>query len=295
MCFDFPFRRQDAGFPAAGRCHILPDKAQEARCRAAVTAFGAPYALQMLEIDPAGLLDGVGRSHGQDLRHDRTRRRGYDHARAPRDHKRGTVTCLSMRAFSMRSQSASRKVEPQNGSTMPDGDCFVFAEEGGLVEPCIGLGGRVARGDVLALIHPAGRTGAKPVPYRAPREGLVMAPPRAGPRQTGELPGGDRGRTLSPPGRIIPPCRKGILADGVLVKVAPDEDDAGSAGGSPAFPSHPGHRRRRIMWIPGRRKRLGSSGEGDNPLAAQDVRPLNLGQLGNPGQEFLRIPPHHRA
>ena len=34
---------------------------------------------------------------------------------------------------------------------------------------------------------------------------------------------------------------------------------------------------------------LGLVGEGDNPLAAQDVRPLNLGQLGNPGQEFLRI------
>ena len=57
--------------------HELPDKAQEARCFEAVAAFAAPYSMRMLEIDAVGMYDTRGRGDGQDLRHDRTRRRRH--------------------------------------------------------------------------------------------------------------------------------------------------------------------------------------------------------------------------
>ena len=57
--------------------HVLPDKAQEARCFAAVAAFAAPYSMQMLEIDAVGMFDTAAEDDGQDLRHHRARRRRH--------------------------------------------------------------------------------------------------------------------------------------------------------------------------------------------------------------------------
>src|SRR3546814_19101259 len=37
--------------------HVLDDKPQQARCEAAMRAFGAPYSMKILELDTVGLLD----------------------------------------------------------------------------------------------------------------------------------------------------------------------------------------------------------------------------------------------
>ncbi len=58
---------------------------------------------------------------------------------------------------------------------MPDGDCFVASEHGGLLEMCRDLGERVERGEVLARVHDVLRTGAAPVEYRAKRSGILAA------------------------------------------------------------------------------------------------------------------------
>src|SRR3546814_12258258 len=69
--------------------------------------------------------------------------------------------------------------KPETGQTvwlgMPDGDCFSFAQENGLLEPAVDLGGAVAKGAVLARIHPIGRTGMPPVEICARMDGILCS------------------------------------------------------------------------------------------------------------------------
>ncbi len=58
---------------------------------------------------------------------------------------------------------------------MPDGNCFSFAEDGGLIEPLYDLGDHVMNGDVVALIYPVGRTGAEPLEVTAKMDGILTA------------------------------------------------------------------------------------------------------------------------
>jgi N2-acetyl-L-2,4-diaminobutanoate deacetylase len=55
----------------------------------------------------------------------------------------------------------------------PSDGCFRFAEEDGLFEPCIDLGETVREGDVIARIHPVGRTGLAPAECRAATDGIL--------------------------------------------------------------------------------------------------------------------------
>jgi len=57
IVLDFHSGGRTLDFLPFAASHILPDKEQEARCRAARDAFGAPYAMSMLEIDAAGMFD----------------------------------------------------------------------------------------------------------------------------------------------------------------------------------------------------------------------------------------------
>src|SRR5690606_6645283 len=45
--------------------HVLGDKAQEARCQAAMEAFGAPYSMHMLELDSVGMFDTAAEDAGK--------------------------------------------------------------------------------------------------------------------------------------------------------------------------------------------------------------------------------------
>ena len=100
---------------------------------------------------------------------------------------------------------------------MPSGDCFTFAEDDGLIEPLVDLGGAVAAGEVLARVHPSP---APASPRRAPRPPLrpPRRPPLPRPRQGRRLrrrrrrPGFKRGPTRenpSSPYRAVPGGRGG--------------------------------------------------------------------------------------
>jgi N-alpha-acetyl-L-2,4-diaminobutyrate deacetylase len=58
---------------------------------------------------------------------------------------------------------------------MPSGDCFTFSEDEGLFEMMMDLGTPVRKGDVLARVWRADRTGEKPGDYRAKMDGLLVA------------------------------------------------------------------------------------------------------------------------
>ena len=46
-------------------CHVLPDKAQQARCEAGMRAFAAPYAMRMLELDAQAMYDTAAEAQGK--------------------------------------------------------------------------------------------------------------------------------------------------------------------------------------------------------------------------------------
>ena len=58
---------------------------------------------------------------------------------------------------------------------MPDGDCFTFAEDDGLIEFLADLGDQIVKDQPIARIFPVARTGIAPVTLRARRSGLFTA------------------------------------------------------------------------------------------------------------------------
>jgi N-alpha-acetyl-L-2,4-diaminobutyrate deacetylase len=56
---------------------------------------------------------------------------------------------------------------------MPGGECFTFSEQDGLIEPWVDLGQPVRKGDVVAQVWPADRTGVPPAQYRAAIDGVL--------------------------------------------------------------------------------------------------------------------------
>jgi N-alpha-acetyl-L-2,4-diaminobutyrate deacetylase len=183
--------------------HVLPDAAQQARCEAAMFAFGAPYSMRMLELDSVGLFDTAVEQAGKVFVSTELGGGGTATARSIAVAERGVrgflrhVGVLSGDAFtdahaadvahSVHGERAnghasiagvSAAVAPRRTTTlldMPDGSCYTTSEHDGLLEACKDLGEPVIEGAVLARVHDPARTGAKPVEYRARRAGLVAA------------------------------------------------------------------------------------------------------------------------
>jgi len=174
---DFHSGGRTLDFLPLAACHILPDKALEARCRAAVEAFGAPYALQMIEMDAVGMFDTTAEAMGKTFVTTELGGAGTATPRSIAIAKRGLRGFLAHAGILAREDAA--RGQAAAGDTvwldMPDGDCFLVSEEEGLIESLVTLGDRVVRGDVVARIYPFGRSGRAPLSCHAGRDGIVMA------------------------------------------------------------------------------------------------------------------------
>jgi N2-acetyl-L-2,4-diaminobutanoate deacetylase len=149
--------------------HRLPDKAQEQACVAAMQAFNAPYSMMLLEIDNVGMYDTAAEEMGKVFISTELGGGGSATARTASIGKRG-VRNLLIHAGIMRG-----KIDPAPSTMldMPSGDCFTFSEEDGLIEPCTDLGQPVRKGDVIAKVWPADRTGIAAREYRATIDGVL--------------------------------------------------------------------------------------------------------------------------
>lgn len=154
-------------------CHRLDNKQQEAQCAAAMNAFGAPYAVKMLEIDAAGLYDTEAESMGKIFVTTELGGGGTTSPRTLEIAKRGVENFL-VHAGILAGEIAPSP-EPVINLDMPDGSSYLFSEHAGLVEPRVSLGDMVRKGDLLARIHTIERTAMPAHEYRAPRDGLVLA------------------------------------------------------------------------------------------------------------------------
>jgi N2-acetyl-L-2,4-diaminobutanoate deacetylase len=151
--------------------HKLADTAQEARCLAAVAAFGAPYSLHMVEIDAVGMYDTAAEAMGKVFI---TTELGGGGSTTPHT---VSIARQGVRNFLTHAGILAGNVEqmPSLLLDMSGPDCFTFSEVNGLIEIVVALGAPVRKGDVLARIFPINRTGVAPIDYRARMNGMLVA------------------------------------------------------------------------------------------------------------------------
>lgn len=152
-------------------CHVLPDKAQQARCEAGMRAFAAPYAMRMLELDAQAMYDTAAEAQGKVFVTTELGGGGTSTARSIALAERGVRNLLVHAGILQGEVTPAESIMLD----MPDDDCFIASEHDGLLEMCRDLGEQVRQGEVIARIHDIRRTGSAPVEYRARRDGLLAA------------------------------------------------------------------------------------------------------------------------
>lgn len=151
--------------------HILPDKEQEARSFELVNAFSAPYSMKMLEIDAVGMYDTAAEEMGKVFITTELGGGGTATAKSAGIAKRGVINVLRQAGI----VTGKADIVPTQWLDMPDGNCFSFAEEGGLIEPLVDMGETVVTGQVVARIYPIGRSGAPTSEVSAKMDGVLCA------------------------------------------------------------------------------------------------------------------------
>ena len=171
IVLDFHSGGKTLEFICLAASHVLEDKEQEARCAAARDAFGAPHSLSMREIDSAGMYDDAAEAMGKTFVTTELGGGGSSTPETQEVARRGLHNFLvhaGIQAGSIDHSSPRQLVQP-------DGDCFHFAPESGVLELLVELGGQVQAGDILAKIWPINKTGSEPIYIAANRDGLLIA------------------------------------------------------------------------------------------------------------------------
>jgi len=163
--------------------HILPDKALQARCVAAMEAFCAPYSVMLLEIDNVGMYDTAAEELGKTFLSTELGGGGSASARTVAIAKRGVRNILKHAGI------LSGEIEQQRSIrlSMPDGSCFVTGESTGLLELCADLGDSVRQGQMIARVHSVERSGLAPVEYCAGIDGILVGRHYPGLTQPGDV------------------------------------------------------------------------------------------------------------
>jgi len=154
-------------------CHELQDKQLEAKCTAAMQAFGAPWQLKMLEIDAAGMYDTQAESMGKVFVTTELGGGGSTSTQTNNIARRGVKNFL-IHAGILKGEIHIPAIQPVN-LDMPDDRCFLYSEHRGLLEPLVNLGDAVNKGDLIARIHDTDDMSRPTHNYVAPRDGIVIS------------------------------------------------------------------------------------------------------------------------
>ena len=193
IVLDFHSGGRTLDFVPFAACHVLPDKAQEARCIAARDAFGAPYSMTMLEIDAVGMYDTAAEALGKVFVTTELGGGGTATARTVAIAKRGVRNVLKHAGILEGAVGGERL---RSSSTCRPPTASPSASRDGLVEPAVDLGGAVRAGDVLARVHPVDRLGGAPAEYRARDRRHARGAPLSRPDRHRRLPRRRRGGNL---------------------------------------------------------------------------------------------------
>ena len=158
IVLDFHSGGKTLDFLPFAASHVLEDKEQEARSSAARDAFNAPFALQMLEIDSAGMYDDAAEAMGKTFVTTELGGAGTSTPETVAIARKG-VRNLLIHAGIMQGEM---EMGPSQHLLQDDDDCFHFSPIGGMIEYTKNLGDPVIKGDVLARIWDTTRTGIEP-------------------------------------------------------------------------------------------------------------------------------------
>ena len=162
--------------------HVLPDKEQEKRCVDAMKAFAAPYSMMLLELDNVGMYDTAAEDLGKVFVSTELGGGGTSTAHTIQIAETG-IHNLLVHASIKQGDIIERKSVSLD---MPDGDCFITSEDEGLLEVCADLGDTVQKGQIIARIYSALRTGTPPAEYHAKIDGLLAGRHHPGVIQPGD-------------------------------------------------------------------------------------------------------------
>ena len=185
LVLDFHSGGKTLDFVPFAAAHVLEDKAQEAACVAAMRAFNAPYSVMLLEIDSVGMYDTAVEEMGKVFVSTELGGGGSASTKSVGIARKGLRNLLIHSGI----LSGDMELGPSLDLDMPDGDCFVFSETGGIFEPMVDLGEEVGTGDLLARIWEVGRTGIPPVELRSKCSGLLISRHFPGLIQSGDCAG----------------------------------------------------------------------------------------------------------
>ena len=152
--------------------HELQDKAQQKACEAATLAFAAPWYISLIEIDAGGMYDTQAEDMGKVFVSTELGGGGTATPETAGIAKRGVHNFLVHAGILDMDPIAPPA--PSVKLDMQQDNAYVFAEHNGLLEPCVGLGDPVKKGDLIALVHSTERTGSKPVKYLAESDGIIV-------------------------------------------------------------------------------------------------------------------------
>lgn len=182
LVLDFHSGGKTLDFLPFAASHVLENKQQQARCRAARDAFDAPYSIEMREIDALGMYDDAAESLGKTFV--TTELSGGGTARPE------TVAIARKGTRNLLIHAGILAGTPQTNGTVhlsqPDDACFHFVKTGGLVNFQVGLGDAVSEHDLIAEIWDVQGTGRPCTVVRAQRDGIMVARHHPGLAQPGD-------------------------------------------------------------------------------------------------------------
>lgn len=145
------------------------NKDLEAKGFAAVAAFCAPWSVRLHAIDSTGMFDAVAEEQGKVFMTTELGGGGSASAETVGIAKRGVRNLLRHAGI----LPGAIEQAPTRWLDMSSEDCFVVAEDPGLLELCVDLGETVQAGQVIARVYPIGRTGVVPIEHKAKIDGLL--------------------------------------------------------------------------------------------------------------------------
>lgn len=169
VVLDFHSGGKTLDFLPFAASHVLHDKEQEARCTAARDAFNAPYSMQMLEINSAGMYDGAVEMKGKTFVTTELGGAGTSTPETVAIARKGLRNLL-IHAGILRGEM---DLGPSQHLVQDDNDCFHFSPVGGMVEYHKALGDPVLANDLLARIWDSTQTGIKPLEIHSKMDGIL--------------------------------------------------------------------------------------------------------------------------
>lgn len=169
VVLDFHSGGKTLDFLPFAASHVLEDKDQQARCRAARDAFNAPYSMQMLEIDSNGMYDGAAEMMGKTFVTTELGGAGSNSPQTVAIARKGLRNLL-IHAGILRGEM---QLSASQNLVQDDDDCFHFSPLNGMIEYHKNLGDPVQKNDLLAQIWDSTRTGIAPTKIHAKMDGIL--------------------------------------------------------------------------------------------------------------------------